>query len=475
MGRWIPILAQAFPGQIPPSGKEYGPGDLSFLRFPEGSPEQIKWFFIVIMGIAVVVVVTLVVERFYSNWSNARPRRNTQKGARQLRHMEPELQAAVNRLVPFAGGEKGALLVQDVSVFESAVHQMIAAGQDHDLLGITKLRRHLHMTVMNSNIEIVSTRQLMADLPVRIVASLGTERVDLYCSLLEVNERFLLIDLPYQQETYDMLTQNPEVLLLYWRQSGERPEAPFRVRLEPIQAGQISAFRCAHALVSEEMAQRSDFRLTVDLLVTYQFVSRDQLVVRKQTGQEVSLVKGEARLIDLSQSGAAFLADLALSEGGFAQVTFALRDTPIRMMLEVLDQAQREDGKYLVRGHFRGMSQEMRARLQNYLSREQIKRLQLKEAFVQRTTEAPPSTGDDGQSAAAEAAAEAAALQSAAAHKAAAQGVAAPSAPASSVARAPGGTPPDGVRTARPGRTQTAPPGPPPPGAPAQSSAAKKS
>ena len=128
-------------------------------------------------------------------------------------------------------------------------------------------------------------------------------------------------------------------------------------------------------------SQRTDFRLTVDFPLTYVYIEREKLGKVRAGGPHVDMVKGEGRLIDLSYGGAAFTAPTALEAEGFAQLQFTIHDDPVHMMLEVLDRYRAEDGTWIHRGRFRGMSQDAKNRVYRYLSREQVARLREKEAF----------------------------------------------------------------------------------------------
>lgn len=368
--------------------------DLRWLRLPQGTQETVTMFFAVLVAVVLAVVVTLLVQDWVQKLLGRLPRRVRKARAEALSRLEPEFREALTKLVPFASIQPPADLVQDANSFEQAVAGYVSrAPFQEDLSVFSRLRRRLALTVMNPAARVSSTRQLLADLTVRLVASVGPDRLDLYCPILEVNERHLLIDVPYHKEIFDVLARHPDVFLLYWREHDG--EAAFRVHLTPIEAGRISAFRCEHALRSEEAAARQDFRLTVDLPVTYQFVDRQSLIQRKSDARDVVAVRGEARLVDLSDGGAALLCDHPLSEHGFAQLHFTLRDPqlkggtiqerPVRVMMEVLTVTPAQNGKSLARGHFRGAAPEARSVIHTFLTHEQFRRIQLREQVVVRT------------------------------------------------------------------------------------------
>jgi len=406
---WGRVLAQA----VPPG--ESLSSDLRWLRIPEGTSETVTMFFAVMMAIVITVIATLFLQGWLQRLLNRIRRKPVRHANPMLQRLEAELRDAADRLKLVAGLKDAEDLLHDTKMLEPAIARYVAqAPLVEDLSAFTRLRRRLVMTAMNPNMEIVSTRQLLPDLIVRLVATIGQDRLDLYCPLLEVSERHLLIDLPYQREIFDLLSQHPDAFLLYWRESDG--ETAFKVHLMPILSGHISAFRCEHALRSEEAAARQDFRLTMDLPVTFQFVGRQALALHKQTGHDVTAVKGEARMVDLSHGGAALICDQPLEEHGFAQLHFSLKDQPVRVMMEVLSQGPAAGGKTLVRGHFRGMTSEASGRLHTFLSQEQFRRIQLREVFVvtQGQGPAPVAPADAPAQTAGAARGEAAAAASAA-------------------------------------------------------------
>ena len=89
--------------------------------------------------------------------------------------------------------------------------------------------------------------------------------------------------------------------------------------------------------------------------------------------------QGEGRLVDISYGGASLVVEEPLGERGFLQLRFQLHKHPMRMMLEALSCTPMAEGRFLLRGQFRGPGEEARIRLNNTLTREQIKRLREKE------------------------------------------------------------------------------------------------
>ncbi len=232
---------------------------------------------------------------------------------------------------------------------------------------------------MNPELGLVSTRQLLQDLPVRIEAMIGGEKLDLYCTLLAVDERYLLLDLPQDAEVRRLLRTHRDVLLLVWRENGG--EAVFRITLEPLEDGDVVAFRARHAFRDTTAQQRTAFRLAVDLPATYQFVQRGELARRLgRAGEPRHLSRGDARITDLSFGGASLIVSEPLEERGLAQLHFDLQGKPVRLMLEVLSTTALTGGGWLVRGQFRGLGEDARVRLHAVLTREQLRRLRERES-----------------------------------------------------------------------------------------------
>jgi hypothetical protein len=348
--------------------------NLKWLSFPQATSETVTMFIFVMVAIVLTFIVTLLLNQWFQALLDKLPHRKKQKSVAIAERLEPDMRLTLDRLKPVAGIRHIEDLLTDPAKFEQAVAAYVAAAPlQENLNGIGLLRRRIGFTVMNPLTEVISTRQLLPDLTVRLVATVGDEKLDLYCPLLEATERHLLIDVPYQREIYELLRQHPDVFLLYWRESDG--ETAFKVKLLPLHTDHISAFRCVHALRAED-AGRTDFRLTVDLPVSYQFVDLHSVMEHRESGKEVSAIRGEGKIVDLSHGGASFLSDHALLDHGFAQLHFTVGDQPVRVMLEVLNQSPAGDGKTLVRGKFRGLSPELAGFLNGFLTREQFKRIQ---------------------------------------------------------------------------------------------------
>ena len=353
--------------------------DLSFFRFPEVTATIVQQIILVLLLMVVTAVITVVVQR----WLHERAMR--QKGRSEAtRRASPQrlpqyARDILKRLQEVAKVKDVHALTTDALLYETAVHRLVPQANDEELQALAHVRRLFHLNAMNPNVALVSTRQLLPDLPVRIVANVGEDKLDLYCTLLRVDEQSMLIDVPYQEDIYRLLSASPRVQMLYWRE--EEGETVFRLELEPMRSGEMPVFRAPHALRAEETGQRKEFRLTVDFPATFHYLTRDQLNRRRLQDAGAHMVGGEARLVDLSYGGAAFLADRPLSPGGFAQLRFTIHDQPVRLMLEVLTH-QPQAGRYLVRGRIRGVPQEVRTRLFQYISREQVKRMREREVFI---------------------------------------------------------------------------------------------
>jgi hypothetical protein len=356
--------------------------DLSFLRLPEGSSDSVAQFVLAMLLIAATILVTLMVQRRVQGWLDERRReRSTRKMPAGLKLDEATL-GTVDLLRYFTDPEKEGELLKSSRFFEQAVDKLTPTATDEDLAGVTRLRERLKMTAANPEADLVSTRQLLGDQAVRLMATVGKERLELHTALLEVNERFLLIDFPYPEDLYKRLSVHAKVNLIYWREGGG--EWVFPVTLEPIRSGAISAFRCAHVLNTKAEGHRGDFRLAVDLPVAFTCVTREELEEHKESGRELSVRKGEGRLVDLSFNGVALVAAEPMPAQAIAQLNFMLGGKPVRMMLEVLAATPLDGGKFMSRGRFRGAQEQFRDRLRAFVTSEQEKRTENKESVVTR-------------------------------------------------------------------------------------------
>lgn len=354
--------------------------DPSFFRFPDLTSEVVRNIFLLLVVISLTIAVTILVQRWiYAVYARRRFHDLLGKFAAE-RHLAPPHRELLGRLAATAGVKRVDTLMQDAGVYESAVQHLIGSLAPEEIGRLHHLRRVFHLNVMNPNLKLVSTRQLLPELPIRLVTGLGSERLDLYCTLLDVDEEQLVFDLHHDDSIFRLLRENPQVVLVFWRE--EEGETPFRITLEQAPAGLTSVFRAEHAFRDETLAQRTDFRLSVDFPVEFHYMAREHLKkFQRAGGESPSLQKGEARLVDLSYGGAAFLARQALPPGGFAQLQFEIHGHPLRMMVEVIGNAPQGEEQVLVRGRLRGMPHESQGWLFSYLSREQIRRLRDSGAF----------------------------------------------------------------------------------------------
>ena len=172
--------------------------NLKWLRIPEGNSATITMFFAMMMVTVIAVLATLFLQGWLQRLVNRIRRKPVPYTNPMLSRLEAALREAAEQLKPLAGVKDAEDLLHDTKVLEPAIARYVErAPLVEDLSAFTKLRRRLVMTVMNPNMAVVSTRQLLPDLIVRIVTTVGQDRLDLYCPILEVSERYLLIDMPY--------------------------------------------------------------------------------------------------------------------------------------------------------------------------------------------------------------------------------------------------------------------------------------
>ncbi len=293
----------------------------------------------------------------------------------------PSQNAHLEELVLASGLGKRNRLLEDGEDYETEVAKLVERASPEQLADLAELRQIFHLNVMNPALELVSTRQLLADFPLRLVVGLGDEKLDLYCAILERDERYLVLDLNVPEEVLRILARRPRCDLVFWREN--RGETLFSIRLEQVpSSGDLPVFRAAHVMRADEPWQRADFRLTVETPVRYTYMGREALR-RAESGpeEEPGAVTGEGKLLDLSFGGAAFSARRPLAPKGFVQLHFEVNQQPMRLMLEVLSSEPYGERMNLVRGRLRGMQSEGRALMNSYLSREQERRLRGRETF----------------------------------------------------------------------------------------------
>lgn len=352
--------------------------DLSFFKFPELTPEVVQsigWLFVLL---GVTVVATVIVH----NWLQARAFARTHRTSfERISHESKQpkyVRNMLDRLVGLSAVRDAYSLTRDALTFETAVEQLYETAPEDSVQGdmdtVARIRRIHHLNVMNPALRLESTRQLLPDLPLRLVSSAGGGTLDVYCSLLDVNEAFMLVDLPPDEDIREVLRENPRVQLIYWRE--QDGETVFRTTLEFVPSETMPLVRAEHVFRSEDTSQRADFRLTVDFPLQWRYVERSKIgKIKAAPGQELDVRQGEGRMLDVSYGGAAFEAGGPLAPGGFAQLQFSIHKVPVHLMLEVMTQTRTPEGAWVHRGRIRGMTQEVRNRIFNYLSREQVARL----------------------------------------------------------------------------------------------------
>lgn len=362
--------------------------DLGFFRFPDLTQEIWRNIFLLAVVLILTILITVVAQRRIQQWSLKRRQREKVNRFSGKHHLTGPINEIFNELTKRSKAKDGFELISDAMLYETTVARMVSEAPEQDVVLLGKLRQALHLNVMNPELDFVSTRQLLEDLPVRVVVQVGEEKLDLYCPLLKVNEEFLLFDLPHHGEIPELLQQHPEALLIYWRES--QGEKTFRIRLEAVETEEFPLFRAGHAFLDPGLAQRKAFRLTTDLPFQFKFLAQPHLVGRPKEGKpQVRPVTGEGKIVDLSHGGASLEVEQPLAPGGLAQVFFDLNNQPMRLMLEVLFQTRQSNGSYLVHGRFRGQTGEVGDKLQKILVREQVKRLREKELLHYKPGENP--------------------------------------------------------------------------------------
>ncbi len=352
--------------------------DLRFFRFPDLTTDVVRNIVLLVILLGLTVFFTILIQRKVASLSRKRSRRRTFDHFTSGHRMDRPLRELISRMVADAGKKDEFELINDSLAYESAVAELVETSDEEELIRLGNLRRTLHLNVMNPEVELVCTRQLLQDLPVRLLSTMEDGKLDLYCGLLAVSEDSLLIDLPYEEAIFTLLRQNPGVFLLFWRE-GEG-ETVFRINLDLDEEGAFPVISARHVFVDEELANRSSFRLSVDQPVTYRFMKRKDLFRRVEKPRTIeSAWELEGRLVDLGYGGASLLTYQPLEEHGLAQVAVKLQGQTMRLMLEVLSQSPQGPGQFLTHGQFRGMDEDTRIRLNRILSREQIKRLRGKE------------------------------------------------------------------------------------------------
>ncbi|MBI3992964.1 MAG: PilZ domain-containing protein [Candidatus Lambdaproteobacteria bacterium] len=353
--------------------------DLSFFKFPEVTGQVVQNIVLVVLLLTLTVLVTVLVQR----WLHERHTRTRERAHfRRLtgaRSADGGVERLLQRLAAYSTYKEPMDLVRDAAAFETAVVQVLAEGRAEDLAGLARVRQMFHLNVINPNLEVVSTRQLLRDLPVRIVTRDGDAVLDVYCTLLKVDEQMFTLALPPERDVEQRLRTQPHVQLVYWREN--EGETVFEVDLEPVSTEDLVLFRAAHALRAEDFSQRKDFRISIDVPLHYTYLTRDQLSLHR-AGQDVGGAQaGEGHMVDLSYGGASFVCGSALTPHGLVQLKFSLREVEARVVLEVGSVSDQGGGQSLVRGYFRGLSGDMRSQLNHFIYREQMRRQRQQEVI----------------------------------------------------------------------------------------------
>ena len=353
--------------------------DLSFFKFPALTGQVVQNIVLVLLLLALTVLVTVLVQR----WAQERHTRSRERAHfRRLtgaRSTDGAVEKLLKRLTAYAATKEPMDLMRDAAAFETAVVQVLAEGRPEDLPVLAHVRQVFHINVINPNLEVVSTRQLLRDLPVRIVTRDGDAVLDVYCTLLKVDEQMFTLALPPERDVEARLRQQPHVQLIYWREN--EGETVFEVELEPVSTEDLVLFRAAHALRAEDFTQRKDFRISIDVPLHFTYITRDQLGLH-QSGQEIGGAQsGEGHMVDLSYGGASFVCAGTMAPHGLVQLKFNLHDVAARVVLEVGSVSDQSGGQHLVRGYFRGLSGDMRAQLNHFIYREQMRRQRQKEVI----------------------------------------------------------------------------------------------
>ena len=292
-------------------------------RFPELNTDALANFGWLLLLLAATALATVIIHRMLERRHARRARRHALERLSTELQFPHHLQQLLALLVRISGHKEGSDLLRDAWTFEHAVQRLYDEDTYADQEAVQELRRHFHLNVSNPHLDTESTRQLLADQAIRLIASVEGETLDLYCTLVDVNESFLLIHLPEEPEIHALLEANPSVRLVVWRE--HEGETVFRTPLEFVPSEGMMLVHAKHAFRSKEQMKRSDFRLAVDFPVTYRYVERGQLnKLSAAERQELDMRHGEGRMVDMSYGGAAFAADQQLSPGGFAQLKFSL-------------------------------------------------------------------------------------------------------------------------------------------------------
>lgn len=360
--------------------------DLSFFRFPALTSDVVWNIILLFVLLGLTMVVTVMVHRRLGRFARARARRQALHRFSSEHRMSDEMRAVLEQLIEIADVATEMELISNARVYEETVARLLARrpeAAEFNGRQLEKIRRALHLNVMNPELDLVTTRQLLQDLPVRLLIGPAGERLDMYCSVFKITEEVLIFDLPRRKDVLRLIRANQQALLIFWRP--EDGETVFRIFLEPIQGDGLILFRAAHVFREDDLAQRAAFRLTTDIPLRYGFMEARAVLSRRGEKKGRETQTGEGRLVDLGYGGASLELPQRLEPGGFAQLNFDLSGRPMEVMFEVLATMQGERGQYLIRGRFPAHTDEGEERLRKYLIREQTKRLRENEMLTIRT------------------------------------------------------------------------------------------
>ncbi|MDH4226086.1 MAG: PilZ domain-containing protein, partial [Deltaproteobacteria bacterium] len=196
----------------------------------------------------------------------------------------------------------------------------------------------------------------------------------------------------------DLIDRHPQAQLIFWRENDG--ETLFPVHLERVKSGGLSVLRAAHVF-RQPGGHRSNYRLTVNLPITYQYLSLEEISRTTRPPKPASQEDGQpapekGRIIDLSFRGAAFVCNRSLAPGGLVRLNFSIHNQPVTIIGEIIKTSVDKDDNWTHNMHVRGVEQGGKAALNQFLSREQIKRLREKEVFHTKTRQKtrPPDSSE---------------------------------------------------------------------------------
>ena len=143
--------------------------DLSFFRFPELTGYTVTNIVALFFLLALAVIATVIVQRWMHRRSVLKEHREAFDHSADEGRLPASVREIMERLLKLSPHEDPFDLFRDAKAFEQAVQQYYDSGPEADFQAVASMRRVFHMNVMNPNLTLVSTRQLQADLPVRVI------------------------------------------------------------------------------------------------------------------------------------------------------------------------------------------------------------------------------------------------------------------------------------------------------------------